>query len=97
MCSIAVETMCRCPLVSPDGANPRIAKLLLSVAPLVNMTSSGFAPTTAATWSRARSTALRARRPYSCVLLPAFPTSLNQPSTTSRTAGSMGVVALQSR
>ena len=64
LCSIAVLTMCRRPEVTPKGARPRIARLLLSVAPLVKITSSRLAPTTAPTWSRAFCTACLARAPY---------------------------------
>ena len=42
------------PDASPCAASPRTARLSLSVAPLVKITSSGLAATTAATSSRAR-------------------------------------------
>ena len=53
-------------------ALPEIAKLLLSVAPLVKTISDGAAPTSAATWARASSTAQRAYDPELCTL-EAFP------------------------
>src|SRR5205085_71613 len=54
LCSICVLRMCR--RLAPAGpmASPSRARLLLSVAPLVKITSSRCACTTAATWSRAR-------------------------------------------
>ena len=45
------------------GPSPSRARLLLSVAPLVKITSSGRAPSTAATCPRAASTASLARWP----------------------------------
>lgn len=62
-CSIWVLTMCFLPVRSPCSASPRMARLLLSVAPLVKITSPRDAETTAATCWRAFSTARRARRP----------------------------------
>ena len=73
--------------------------LLLSVAPLVNtnLFRSRIDDCTA-TCSRARCTARLALIPYPCVRLPALPiSSPNQCATASRTAGSSGVVALQSK
>ena len=45
---------------SPRSVAPRTAYAMASVAPLVNTTSRGRAPSSAATWSRASSTATRA-------------------------------------
>ena len=90
--------MCFFPFPAAYAASPRIATLLLSVAPLVKITSSRLALTTAATASRADSTALFALAPNSWVRLAAFPYSTDKKClTVSRTAGSRGVVALQSR
>jgi hypothetical protein len=80
-----------------DAVLGKSARLFASVAPLVKITSPRDAPATAATWSLARSTAVRARRPYSCVRLPALPTSSKWRTTSSRTRASIGVVAAQSR
>jgi len=75
--------------------------LLASEPPLVNSTSVACAPTAAATRVRASSTAARAWRPYSWRLdaLPkrAGSAAPNHGSIASRTAGSSGVVAFQSR
>ena len=60
-------------LTASRDAVPRIARLVLSVAPLVKTISRGTAPITPATRSRAASTASRASRPISCVVLPALP------------------------
>ena len=46
---------------------------VLSVAPLVNTISRGTAPIAAAKVARAASTASRASRPISWVVLPALP------------------------
>jgi hypothetical protein len=62
LCSIADTTACR----RSGGvcvAMPAIARLLDSVAPLVNTISRGVAPTSVATSRRARSTASCARQP----------------------------------
>ena len=57
-CSIAETQMAFQP--------PAITQLLASLAPLVNTTSLGLAPTSAATCSRAVSIMARARRPSAC-------------------------------
>ena len=73
---------------------PKIARLSASVPPLVKTISLGFAPISAATDSRAASTAARARCPaeWTEPALPKF--SPRNGSMASRTAGSTGVVAL---
>ncbi len=79
------------------AATPRIARLFASVPPEVNTTSSVSAPTSAATWARARSTAARARRPSTCPL-DGLPQQVSRASViTATTSGSTGVVALWSR
>ena len=75
LCSMAVVMMCFLPLLVAAEARPRIARLLLSVAPLVKMTSSGVVRVIAATYFRASPTARFAFRPYSWVLLLALPHS----------------------
>ena len=83
-----------------ERLSPRIAILLLSVAPLVKRTSSGCGVrSTAATCSRAvLNDPLGTASPYSWVRLPALPIpSVSQSRTAVLAAGSIGAVALQSR
>jgi hypothetical protein len=69
------------------------AWLLASVPPLVNMTASGLAPTSAATLALARSSARRAARPKACTedALPIRPSSS---AIASITSGRTGALAL---
>ena len=55
------------------SATPRMARLLLSVAPLVQTISLALAPMAAAIFARASSTASFAAAPKACVVLPALP------------------------
>ena len=73
---------------------PKIARLSASVPPLVKTISLGFAPISAATESRAASTAARARWPGVCTELALPKLSRRNGSMASSTAGSTGVVAL---
>ena len=75
LCSIPVVMTCRLPDSRPNSRSPKIARLLLSVAPLVKITSSRLAATTAATCSRAFCTACLALTPYTWVRLPSLPNS----------------------
>jgi len=75
-----------------------MAMLLASVAPEVSTISRGSAPTSAATWARAASTASSASRPMACSALCGLPNrSVNQGSMAASTRGSQGVVAWLSR
>jgi len=75
-----------------------MARLSLSVAPLVKMISFASAPMSRATCSRAFSTAASAFQPKACEWLAALPkVSVNMGSIASTTRGSTGVVALLSR
>ena len=79
------------------GLVPKIARLFASVAPLVKVTSSGAAPSSAATRSRASSSACRAVRPAACAD-DGFPyVSAISGRIASHTPGSSRVVALWSR
>ena len=78
----------------PAKATPLIARLLASLPPPVKTISSGDAPINAATCARAFSTAAWAIRPYSCELDGLPNASSRNGSMASRTAGSIGVVAL---
>ena len=69
---------------------------VLSVPPLVNTTRPGSAPTMAATLSRARSTAARAKRPNRCTD-DGFPPMAMASATASATAGFTGAPALKSK
>ncbi len=70
--------------------------LLASVPPLVNTTSAGSAPTSAATSSRASSTIARARRPSLCGE-DGLPTTSSAATTAARASARSGAVAFQSR
>jgi hypothetical protein len=72
LCSVATVTMRRRSLPAKRAA-PLIAMLLLSVAPDVNTSSLGSAPTSAATWVRASSTAASASVPITCSTLCGLP------------------------
>ena len=71
-CSVATLTRCR-PFCRGRSATPRIARLLLSVEPLVKTISLGLAPIAAAIDCRAASTASRACQPKAWLVLAAFP------------------------
>ena len=73
---------------------PRSAALFASLPPLVKTTSSGAAPSSAATWARARSmTALASRPPgWSADGFAYGPSSSGR--MTAATRGSIGVLAL---
>jgi len=92
-CSIADVITC---LALPGAAAtaPRIAWLLDSVPPLVNMISATRAPTRAATNDRACSTAPRAFWPYAWIELALPYSSVRYGSMAARTSGVIGVVAL---
>ena len=97
-CSIVVPTRCVRPSARPKASRPSSARLFDSVAPLVKITSLRRTPATRATCARARSTACRATRPWTCVRLPALPKSVSLKRRNSAcTRGSMGQVAAQSR
>jgi hypothetical protein len=85
-CSIAVVT------IAP-GRTPRSARLFASVAPLVNTTSAGAAPISAATSARACSTSARARAP-SRWALDGLPTTSSAAVMASRASGRSGALAL---
>ena len=89
-CSIALTT--RCPGWK-RATLPNRARLSASVPPDVKTISFSPAPSTAATWARAASTAARASRPsrWSSDGLPYR--SQKKGSIASRTRGSIGVVA----
>ena len=72
---------------------PAITQLLASVAPLVNTTSLGLAPTSAATCSRAVSIMARARRPSACTD-DGLPIASCAASIAARAAGRSGDDAL---
>ena len=67
-----------------------------SVPPLVKTTFLALPPTSAATSSRARSTALRAARPSACTE-EALPGRASARAIAAATSGRTGVVALWSR
>ncbi len=79
LCSMALVMMCPRHLPEPAGffsyinAAPRSARLFDSVAPDVKMISLSVAPTTAATCSRAASTAASASQPKLWLRLPGLP------------------------
>ena len=75
-------------------AVPKIAKLALSVPPLVKTTSLGLQPSTLAARSRASSRSARACRPTWWTLEGLPQTSPRNGSIAARTCGSRGVVAL---
>ncbi len=100
LCSVATVTMRRrgSSIRRAWRAAPLIARLLLSVAPLVKTISRGSAPIRAATSARAVSTAASAWRPMLCSALCGLPNcSVNQGSIAATTRGSQGVVAWLSR
>src|SRR5580698_8230692 len=78
---------------------PKMAKLLASVAPEVQITSRGAAPTLAATCARARSTKVAAAWPNSWLDagLPNSPCMPRHCAMAAATRGSIGVVAAWSR
>src|ERR1700722_6733190 len=78
---------------------PKIAKLLAAVAPEVQITSRGAAPTLAATCARARSTKVAAAWPNSWLDagLPNSPCAPRHCAMAAATRGSIGVVAAWSR
>ncbi len=79
-------------------APPLIARLLLSVAPLVKTISLRSAPSRSATWRRAVSTPSSASQPKAWLRLPGLPNfSVKYGSIASTTRGSQGVVAAWSR
>ena len=82
-------------LVLPGLIDPKRARLLASVAPEVKTISPGRAPSSAATCSRACSTASAARQPARWVALCGLPTPAGSShgSIAARTRGSSGVVA----
>ena len=75
---------------------PFTARLSDSVPPLVNTTSPGRAPSTAAMRSRDSSTTLRASRPEPWRLL-ALPVADSSDVIASTASGTIGVVAAWSR
>ena len=79
------------------AVNPKIARLIDSVPPLVNISCSGLAPTMAAIDSRASSRARRATRPSACWLPGLAKQSREARDTASTTSGNGRVVALLSR
>ena len=92
-CSVATVTTWSC-VSRRARATPFSIRLSLSVAPLVKTISLGRAPTRAATWARARSTASSARHPKAWFFEAAFPNSSEKyGSMASTTRGSHGVVA----
>jgi hypothetical protein len=94
LCSVA-QVMTWLPFWRQASAAPLRARLLLSVAPLVQTISRAEEPMRRATCSRAASTAASARQPKACVLLAALPYSLVRYGIiASSTRGSTGVVAL---
>ena len=92
-CSTADTSIRRLPSGAASTA-PRKARLLASVAPEVNTTPPGRPPTSAATCSRASSTAAACLRPNRCTdeALPTEPVSVG--TIASATRGSSGDEAL---
>ena len=79
------------------AATPLIARLLLSVAPLVKIISLALAPMRVAICSRASSTAASASHPNGWLRLAALPNfSVKYGSIASTTRGSVRVVELLS-
>ena len=76
---------------------PKIARLSASVPPLVNTTSPGRLPASAATASRASSMARRAIRAARCAPEGLPGSVVSQGSIASSTAGRSGVLAAWSR
>src|SRR5665213_4288654 len=88
-CSIAER-------ITRRSGNPRSAVWLASLPPLVKITSAEAAPTSAATSSRAASTAWRAARPARWTD-EALPHRNSASAIAAATSGSTGAVAFQSR
>ena len=80
----------------PGAASGVSTVFAASVPPLVKTTFLALAPTSAATSSRARSTALRAARPSACTE-EALPGRASARDIAAATSGRTGVVALWSR
>lgn len=76
------------------AVTPRMARLFASVPPEVNVTSSADAPMSAATCSRASSTARRARRPAGVALDGLPQCSVRYGHIAPATSGATGVVPL---
>ena len=94
-CSVA--TLIRWPLPRAR-AWPSSARLLASVAPLVNTNRSGFTSNASASWRRATFTAAEALRPSRCWRLEGLPQSaLQNGAIASTTSAAQGVVAWKSK